>query len=167
MSSVSALVGPALKLYQTAAVIGRYGTLLALVIGVVGWVYSSENARSMDRYRRMAISGAAGFMAIVAIDGIYDILVFILGSQFLPVGWPYGAVTGTGATTISQLATGLSLVLQALGLAIFIIGVIWWAFGSRDSLANARGRRGIIIGLTLVGGSIGGNVFSALAWILL
>ncbi|WP_254824932.1 hypothetical protein [Haloglomus halophilum] len=167
MSSVSALVGPTLKLYQTAAVIGRYGTLLALVIGLIGWVCSSNNAGSMVRYRGMAIGGAAGFMAIIAIDVIYDVLVFILGSQFLPVGWPYGAVTGTSVTTLSQLATGLSLVLQALGLAIFIIGVTWWTFGSRGSLADARGRRGIIIGLTLVGGSIGGNVFSALAWILL
>jgi hypothetical protein len=45
--------------------------------------------------------------------------------------------------------------------------VTWWAFGSRDSSAESRGRRGILMGLTLIGGSIGGNVVSVFAWILL
>jgi len=167
MSSVSALVTPALKLYQIAAVIGRYGTLIALVVGVMGWFYASNDARSMARYRGMAIGGAAGFVALVGLDVIYDVLVFILGNHFLPDGWPYGAVPGPHATALSQLATGLSLMLHALGLTIFIIGVTWWAFGSSTSPANARGRRSIVIGLTLIGASIGGNVFSTLAWILL
>jgi hypothetical protein len=95
------------------------------------------------------------------------VLVFILGTQFLPAGWPYGAFTSSDAISLSQLATALSLALEALCLTIFMIGVTWWAFGNRDSLADARGRRGIVIGLTLVGASIGGNVFSTLAWILL
>lgn len=167
MSSASALAEPFLRLYQIAEVLGRYGTLIALVIGVIGWFYSSNDPRSMARYRGMTVGGAAGFMVIVAIDVIYDVLTFILGSQFLPTGWPYGAVTGPHATPLSQLATGLSLVLHALGLAVFIIGVTWWAFGSRDSLADARGRRGIVIGLSLIGGSIGGNLFSVFAGILL
>lgn len=167
MSNVGAFVEPFLRVYQLAEVLGRYGTLIALVTGIIGWFYNSNDARSMARYRGMAVGGAGGFVAIVALDVIYDVLVFILGTQFLPAGWPYGAITGTHATSLSQLATALSLVLEALGLAIFIIGVTWWAFGSRDSLADARGRRGIAIGLTLVGASIGGNVFSTLAWILL
>ncbi|QLC35653.1 hypothetical protein EFA46_015445 (plasmid) [Halarchaeum sp. CBA1220] len=167
MSSVGALVEPALRLYQTAELIGRYGTLIALVVGVIGWFYASNDARSMARYRAMALGGAAGFIAIVATDAIYDVLAFVLGDHFLPDGWPYGAVTGADATALSQLATGLSLTLHALGLTIFIIGVTWWAFGSLASPANARSRRSIVIGLTLIGTSIGGNVFSTLAWIFL
>lgn len=167
MSGVSALVEPALRLYQIAAVIGRYGTLIAFVVGVIGWFYASNDARSMARYRAMALGGAAGFIAIVATDAIYGALVFIFGTNFLPNGWPYGAVTGAHVTALSQLATGLSLTLHTLGLTIFIIGVTWWAFGSPTSPANARGRRSIVIGLTLIGASIGGNVFSALAGVLL
>ncbi|WP_251344545.1 hypothetical protein [Haloplanus halophilus] len=167
MSNVGAFVEPILRVYQLAEIIGRYGTLIALVIGIIGWFSASNDARSMARYRGMAVGGAVGYVAIIALDVIYDVLVFILGTQFLPAGWPYGAITGSHATSLSQLGTALSLVLEALGLAIFIIGVTWWAFGSRGSLADARGRRGIVIGLTLVGASIGGNVFSTLAWILL
>ncbi|MFT4921329.1 MAG: hypothetical protein ACI8XM_000526 [Haloarculaceae archaeon] len=167
MSSVGGFVEPFLRIYQLAEVLGRYGMLTALVVGVIGWFYASKDARSMDRYRGMAVGGAGGFVAITGLDILYDLLVFILGSRFLPAGWPYGAVTGPQASSISQLATALSLALEALGLAVFIIGMTWWAFGSHDSLADARGRRGIVIGLTLVGASIGGNVFSTLAWILL
>jgi len=121
----------------------------------------------MARFRGMAVGGGAGYIAIVAIDVIYEVLVFILGSKFLPDGWPYGAVTGVHESNLSQLATALSIVLHSLGLVLFIIGVTWWAFGSRDSRSESRGRRGIVMGLTLIGGSIGGNVFSVFAWILL
>ncbi|TKX37053.1 hypothetical protein EXE51_08245 [Halorubrum sp. CGM5_25_10-8B] len=167
MSSVGSFVEPFLRIYQIMEVIGRYGMLIALVIGVIGWFYASDDARSMTRYRGMVVGGAGGFVAIVALDVIYDVFVFILGTQFLPAGWPYGAVSGSHAASLSQLATALSLALEALGLAIFVTGLTWWAFGTRDSLADARGRRGIVIGLTLVGASIGGNVFSTLAWIVL
>jgi hypothetical protein len=167
MSSVSAITEPVLELYQLAHIIGRYGTLIALVIGIIGWWGYSNSPRAMARFRGMAVGGGGGYMAIVAIDVIYEVLVFIFGSQFLPAGWPYGTVTGVHANNLSQLATALSVVLHTLGLAIFIIGVTWWAFGSRGSLAESRGRRGIVMGLTLVGASIGGNVFSVFAWILL
>jgi len=167
VSSVGSFVEPFLRIYQIAEMVGRYGMLIALVIGVIGWLYASDDARLMARYRAMAVCGISGFVAIVALDVIYDVLVFILGTQFLPTGWPYGAVSGPYAASLSQLATALSLALEALGLAIFVIGLTWWAFGSRDSVADTRGRRGIVTGLTLVGASIGGNVFSTLAWILL
>lgn len=167
MSSIGGFVEPFLRIYQLAEVLGRYGMLIALVIGLIGWFYASKDARSMARYRGMAVGGASGFVAITGLDVLYDVLVYILGAQFLPAGWPYGAVTGPHATSLSQNATALSIALEALGLAIFIIGMTWWAFGSRGSLADARGRREIVIGLTLVGASIGGNVFSTLAWILL
>jgi cbb3-type cytochrome oxidase subunit 3 len=167
MSSVNGFVEPFLRIYQLAEIIGRYGLLIALVIGIIGWFYSSRDPRSMARYRGMAVGGASGFVAIVALDVIYDVLVFILGTQFLPAGWPYGAISGSEATSFTDLAAALSIALEAFGLTIFIIGVTWWAFGNRDSLADARGRRGIVIGLTLIGASIGGNVFSTLAWILL
>jgi cbb3-type cytochrome oxidase subunit 3 len=167
MSAVSGFTEPAIKLLEVATIIGRWGTLIALLIGSIGWWGYAKDARAMARFRGMAVGGGAGYMAIVAIDIIYDILVFILGSQFLPAGWPYGAVTGTHASNLSQFATALSIVLHSFGLVLFIIGVTWWAFGSRDSSAESRGRRGILMGLTLIGGSIGGNVVSVFAWILL
>jgi len=157
MSKVSEFTEPAIELLEIATIIGRYGTLIALVIGIIGWWGYAKSPRAMARFRGMAVGGGAGYIAIVAIDG----------SKFLPDGWPYGAVTGVHESNLSQLATALSIVLHSLGLVLFIIGVTWWAFGSRDSRAESRGRRGIVMGLTLIGGSIGGNVFSVFAWILL
>lgn len=167
MSKVSEFTEPAIELLEIATIIGRYGTLIALVIGIIGWWGYAKSPRAMARFRGMAVGGGAGYIAIVAIDVIYEVLVFILGSKFLPDGWPYGAVTGVHESNLSQLATALSIVLHSLGLVLFIIGVTWWAFGSRDSRAESRGRRGIVMGLTLIGGSIGGNVINVFAWILL
>jgi len=167
MSSISAFTEPAIRLLQLATIIGKYGTLIALMVGIIGWWGYSKNARSMARFRGMAVGGAAGFIAIVALDVIYDVLVFILGSKFLPSGWPYGAVNAAQANNLSELATALSIVLHSFGVAIFIIGVTWWALGSRSSRAERRGRRGIVMGITLIAASIGGNLFSVFAWILL
>ena len=167
MSAVSGFTEPAIKLLEIATIIGRYGTLIALLIGTIGWWGYGKNPQAMARFRGVAVGGGAGYMAIVAIDVIYDVLVFILGSKFLPAGWPYGAVTGAHASNLFQFATALSIVLHSLGLVLFIIGVTWWAFGSHDSSAESRGRRGIVMGLTLIGGSIGGNVINVFAWILL
>ncbi|AUV84432.1 hypothetical protein C2R22_23125 (plasmid) [Salinigranum rubrum] len=51
MSSVGGFVEPFLRIYQIAEVLGRYGMLIALVVGVIGWFHASKDARSMDRYR--------------------------------------------------------------------------------------------------------------------
>jgi len=165
MSKVSEFTEPAIELLEIATIIGRYGTLIALVIGIIGWWGYAKSPRAMARFRGMAVGGGAGYIAIVAIDVIYEVLVFILGSKFLPDGWPYGAVTGVHESNLSQLATALSIVLHSLGLVFHhrcdVVGV------RRDSRAESRGRRGIVMGLTLIGGSIGGNVFSVFAWILL
>jgi len=94
MSKVSEFTEPAIELLEIATIIGRYGTLIALVIGIIGWWGYAKSPRAMARFRGMAVGGGAGYIAIVAIDVIYEVLVFILGSKFLPDGWPYGAVTG-------------------------------------------------------------------------
>lgn len=166
MSSISAFTAPALKLSLLATTLGRYGTLLALGIGVIGWWRVPKDPREGARFRTMAISGGAGYILITAIDVVYAVLRYILGSTFLPAGWPYGGVTGAAATDLTSFAIALSSVLYALGLTMFIIGVTWWAVGRQGSRADLRGRRSIIIGLTLLGASIGGNVFSVLAWIV-
>jgi hypothetical protein len=65
------------------------------------------------------------------------------------------------------LATALSGVLHSLGLAVFISGITLWVFGKPGSPAGIGGRRATTIGLVLVAASIGGNLFTVFAAVLL
>ena len=167
MSSTTALVEPALALYAIADILGRYGTLIALIIGAIGWATSARDPQRLARFQGLALGGALGYILIISVDALYDVLRFILGDQFLPPGWPYGAVSGAGLSDLAQLATALSGVLHSLGLAVFITGITLRVFGTPGSSAGIGGRRATTIGLVLVGASIGGNLFTVFAAVLL
>ncbi|WP_436932034.1 hypothetical protein [Halosimplex halobium] len=167
MSDPAALIDPAFALYELADVAGRYGTLIAIVIGVIGWATASDNPQRLARFRGMAIGGTFGYLLIISVDVIYEVLRFILGTEFLPSDWPYGVITGTGLNDLTLLSTALSGVLHSLGLAVFIVGVTLWAFGKPGSMAGTGGRRATTMGLVLVGASIGGNVVGVFAGVIL
>jgi len=81
MSKVSEFTEPAIELLEIATIIGRYGTLIALVIGIIGWWGYAKSPRAMARFRGMAVGGGAGYIAIVAIDVIYEVLVMEASSS--------------------------------------------------------------------------------------
>ena len=59
-------------------------------------------------------------LAIVGLAATYDTLTFVLGTQFLPLGWLY-AVSGVGR--LSTLSAAVAGMLHHLGLAVFSAGM--------------------------------------------
>jgi hypothetical protein len=168
MSSVNGLVAPAEALATIANVLGYYGTLIALIVGLVGWVSATRDPGRQVRFRRMAIAGALGHVVIIGVDALYATIRFIMGTEFLPDGWPYGAsLSGSGESDLILLSEALSGLLYHLGLAIFIIGITAWAFRHIGREGSLRSNTGVTLGLVMIATSIGGNLFSVFAYILL
>ena len=168
MSSVDGLVAPAEALATIANVLGYYGTLIALIVGLVGWVSATRDPERQVRFRGMAIAGALGHVVIIGVDALYATIRFVMGTEFLPDGWPYGAsLSASGESDLILLSEALSGLLYHLGLAIFIIGITAWAFGHIGREGSLRRNTGVTLGLVMIATSIGGNMFSVFAYILL
>lgn len=168
MSESTEFVGTAANLLELADIFGRYGTLIALIIGIAGWLVTFKDPQRAARFRSMAYGGGGGYIAILSVDAIYGVLTYILGAQFLPPGWPHGASLQAGhLADLLQLSIGLSGVLYNLGLACFIVGVTLWAFASHGTDMDSRGYRTTVMGVILIGGSIGGNLFGVIANVLI
>jgi hypothetical protein len=163
MPSVSDLVDPAFRLFTVAEVTARYFALIFLVVGILGFFATKTNSRRSIRYRGMMVGAAAALVAILGMNAFYDLVAFIMGGTgFLPSGWPYGASGTSGLLPIAQAASGM---LSYLGLACFSLGAALWAGGSRYGRTSTRGYRGVTWGLVMIGVSMGGTLFSAIAWI--
>jgi len=167
MSSVDDIVAPAEALATIANVLGYYGTLIALIVGLIGWVSATRDAGRQVRFRGMAITGGLGHVVIIAVDALYATIRFVMGTEFLPDGWPYGAsLSGSGESDLILLSEALSGLLYHLGLAIFIIGITAWAFGHLGREGSLRSNTWVTLGLVMIATSIGGNLFSVFAYIL-
>jgi len=168
MSSVEDLVAPAEALAAIANLLGYYGTLIALIVGLVGWVSATRDPVRQVRFRGMTVAGALGHIVIIAVDALYATIRFVMGTEFLPDGWPYGAsLSGSGESDLILLSEALSGLLYHLGLAIFIIGITVWAFGYIGREGSLRNNTGVTLGLVMIGTSVGSNLFSVFAYILL
>lgn len=161
MPSVSDFVDPALRLFIVAEVTARYLALIFLVVGILGYFTTTTNSRRSIRYRGMIVGAASALIAIIGLNAFYDLVAFVMGGTgFFPSGWPYGASETSGLLPIAQAASGM---LSYLGLACFSLGAALWAGGSRHGRTGARGYRGVILGLTMIGVSMGGTLFSVIA----
>jgi hypothetical protein len=97
-------------------------------------------------------------LAIFDLAAFYDLVAYVMGaSGFLPPEWPYGAVGAGGLLPTVQTASGL---LSFLGLACFSLGAALWAAGSPNGQTRTRGFCGVTYGLVMIGGSMGGTLFS-------
>jgi len=80
--------------------------------------------------------------------------------SFLPPGWPYGAGGASELLPIAQAASGM---LSFLGLACFSLGAALWAAGGPYGQTRTRGYHGVTYGLTMIGVSMGGTLFTVFA----
>lgn len=161
MPSVSAFIDTAFRLYVVAELTGRYLALCALVVGIIGyWTVGSNTRRSM-RYRGMVVGSCAALVVIFGLSAFYDLVSYVMaGSNFLPPGWPYGAGDAGNLLPLAQAVSGM---LSFLGLACFSLGAALWGAGSPTSRARRRGYRGVMYGLTMIGVSMGGALFTVFA----
>jgi hypothetical protein len=161
MPSVSAFVDTAFRLYVVAELTARYLALCALVLGVIGYWTAGVNTRRSMRFRGMVVGSCAALVVIFGLGAFYDLVGYIMaGSNFLPRGWPYSA---GGANDLLPLAQAASGMLAFLGLACFSLGAALWGAGSPTGQARRRGYRGVTYGLTMVGISMGGTLFTVFA----
>jgi hypothetical protein len=161
MPSISALVDTAFRLYVVAELTARYLALCALVVGTIGYWTAGANTRRSMRFRGMVIGSCAALVAIFGLSAFYDLVGYVMaGSNFLPRGWPYGV---GGAGDLLPLAQAASGMLSFLGLACFSLGAALWGAGSPNNQARRRGYRGVMYGLTMIGVSMGGALFTVFA----
>lgn len=163
MSSIADLVDPAFKYFILAEMTAKYLALIALIIGAIGYFTIRANGRRHLRYRGMFVGGGMALVAIFSLNAVYDLLAWVMGPQFLPPGWPYGAIGMSGVVPLAQAASGM---LHYLGLGCFSVGVAFWAMGSPRGRTWTTGYRGIVWGLTMIAVSMGGQLFSVFAAIL-
>jgi hypothetical protein len=64
-----------------------------------------------------------------------------------------------------QLSVSVPVILAVtlLGLACFSLGAALWGAGSPNNQARRRGYRGVMYGLTMIGVSMGGALFTVFA----
>jgi len=161
MPSVSAFVDTAFRLYVVAELTARYLALCALVVGIIGYWTAGANTRRSMRYRGMVVGSCAALVVIFGLGAFYDLVGYVMaGSNFLPPGWPYGVGGAGDLLPLAQAAAGM---LSFLGLACFSLGAALWGAGSPTSQARRRGYRGVMYGLTMIGVSMGGALFTVFA----
>jgi hypothetical protein len=163
MPSASAFADTAFRLYVVAELTARYVALCALVVGIIGYWTAGANTRRSVRFRGMMVGSCAALVAIFGLGAFYDLVGYVMaGSSFLPPGWPYGTGSAGDLLPLAQAASGM---LSFLGLACFSLGAALWGAGSSTGQTRARGYRGVMYGLTMIGVSMGGTLFTVFAWV--
>jgi hypothetical protein len=161
MPSVSAFVDTAFRLYVVAELTARYLALCALVFGIIGYWTAGANTRQSMRFRGMVVGSCAALVVLFGLGAFYDLVGYVMaGSNFLPPGWPYGADGAGDLLPLAQAAAGM---LSFLGLACFSLGAALWGAGGPTGQARRRGYQGVTYGLTMVGISMGGTLFTVFA----
>ena len=161
MPSVATLVDTGFRLFVVAELTATYLALCALVVGLMGYWTAGQSTRRLIRFRGMIVGSCAALVAIFGLSAFYDVVAYVMGgSGFLPPGWPYGAGGGSDLLPLAQAAAGM---LSFLGLACFSLGAALWGAGSPQSPARTRGYRGVTYGLTMLGVSMGGLLFTVFA----
>lgn len=161
MPFVTIIVDTAFRLYVVAQLTAKYLALCALVVGIIGYWTAGANTRRSTRFRGMVIGSCAALVAIFGLGAFYDLVGYVMaGSNFLPPGWPYGA---GGAGDLLPLAQAASGMLSFLGLACLSLGAALWGAGGPTGQTRSRGYRGVMYGLTMIGVSMGGTLFTVFA----
>jgi len=161
MPSVTTLVDTGFRLLVVAELTAKYLALCALIVGIMGYWTAGQSTRRLIRFRGMIVGSCAALVAIFGLSAFYDVVAYVMGgSGFLPPGWPYGAGGGSDLLPLAQAAAGM---LSFLGLACFSLGAALWGAGRPHSQARSRGYRGVTYGLTMLGVSMGGLLFTVFA----
>ncbi|WP_424016321.1 hypothetical protein ACOZ4N_00900 (plasmid) [Halorientalis pallida] len=163
MPAPTDLIDPTLRLVTVLDATAKYAALVAIGIGAMGWVIAGNNVRRSMRFRGMFVGGIVALLAIFGISTVYETIRFIMGTQFLPPGWPYG-VSGMGS--IAALGAAVAGMLHHLGLAVFSIGMALHAIAAPYSRGRQRGRKWVAIGLAMIALSVGSNLFTVFALVL-
>jgi hypothetical protein len=161
MPAVATIVDTAFRLFLVAELTAKYVALCTLVVGLMGYWTAGSNVRRSLRCRGMIVGACAALVAIFGLAAFYDLVAYVMaGSEFLPPGWPYGAGGASELLPIVQAASGM---LSFLGLASFSLGVALWAAGGPYGQTRTRGYHGVTYGLTMIGVSMGGTLFTVFA----
>ena len=161
MPTVATIVDTAFRLFVVAELTAKYIALCTLVVGLMGYWTAGSNVRRSLRYRGMIVGACAALVAIFGLAAFYDLVAYVMaGADFLPPGWPYGAGGASELLPIAQAASGM---LSFLGLACFSLGAALWAAGGPYGQTRTRGYRGVTYGLTMIGVSMGGTLFTVFA----
>ena len=158
MSSATALVDTAFRLFVVAELTAKYIALCTLTVGVMGYWTAGSNARRSLRFRGMIVGGCAALVVIFGLTAFYEIVAYIMGGpDFLPPEWPYETDSAGDLLPIAQAASGI---LSFIGLACFSLGAALWAAGKPYGKTRARGTTGVTCGLVMIGVSMGGILFT-------
>jgi len=161
MPTVAMIVDAAFRLFVVAELTAKYVALCTLIVGLMGYWTAGSNVRRSLRCRGMVVGACAALVAIFGLAAFYDLIAYVMaGAEFLPPGWPYGAGGASELLPIAQAASGM---LSFLGLACFSLGAALWAAGGPYGQTRTRGYHGVTYGLTMIGVSMGGTLFTVFA----
>jgi len=161
MPTVATIVDAAFRLFVVAELTAKYVALCTLIVGLMGYWTAGSNVRRSLRCRGMVVGACAALVAIFGLAAFYDLVAYVMaGAEFLPPGWPYGAGGASELLPIAQAASGM---LSFLGLACFSLGAALWAAGGPYGQTRTRGYHGVTYGLTMIGVSMGGTLFTVFA----